>query len=482
MTYHESSTPQMTQESISLLKRHRRPFPSATPQPMLSSNGPRAPNASTLKGIPPLEGMKDWLLLLGHTVRTTYRYLGTVNRGQADDLDRLNVIHVAGTKGKGSTCAYVDSFLREHAARHGISRKIGLYTSPSLWPRHRIRIDSNPLPEDLFVNRILEVSRGLSLDFGSSAPAPQTPGFLQMMAIIAFHTFIKEGVNVVICETHHGGEFDATNFIRRPAITAITKIGMDHVDNLGRSFRDIAWHKTGIFREGVLALSVPQDPEAADEIKRRAEEKGALLLFVEDVGVEGVPLEQRENCVLATQIANRFLQLSGHSLDEGDIAAGIEKCHWAGRFDIVRHPNCTWYLDGAHNETSMNVVAEWYERVTSPRDSVRVLMFAHFSPKRTRDWTRILGILGASLQTHISHVIFVNQIEFDDHFTTPEGWLEEYAQFWANNWPGSSIYRAASVKDGINQAKRFGAGAQILVTGSLYLVEAALEIVKTGST
>lgn len=187
------------------------------------------------------------------------------------------------------------------------------------------------------------------------------------MALVSFHTFIQEGVDVVICEAHHGGEFDATNFIRRPAVTAITRIGMDHVDNLGRTLRDIAWHKSGIFKAGVLALSVRQDPEAENEMKHRAQEKSALLQFVEDVEIKGVLLEQRENCALATQIADKFLQLSGHSLDERDIETGMKNCRWPGRFDVVCDADCIWYLDGAHNETSMKVVAEWYEREANAR-------------------------------------------------------------------------------------------------------------------
>ncbi|KAJ5102240.1 hypothetical protein NUU61_004462, partial [Penicillium alfredii] len=452
-------------EATRLLQKCRRPFPSdsaASPSLPPSSSVPRAPNASTLRGVPPLEGMTNWLLMLGH---------------KTDDIDRLNVIHVAGTKGKGSTCAYVDCFLQEHARRNEITRKVGLYTSPSLWPRNRIRIDSTPLPEDLFTKYVIEVSRCLSIESDMSPSSTKNPGFLQMMAIVSFHTFIKEGVDVVICEAHHGGEFDATNFIRHPAITAITKIGMDHVDNLGGTIQSIAWHKSGIFKAGVLALSVPQDPDAEHEIERRSKEKGALLQFAEVVKMEGIPLEQRENVALATQIAHEFLQRSDHSLDERDVLAGIEKCRWPGRFDIIDYSGCTWYLDGAHNETSMEVVANWYERVAS--NSIRVLVFAHFSPKRTRDWSKILQTLGTSLQSRIQHVIFVDKIEYDHHFTTPSGWLEEYAQFWMKRWPPDTIDKAPTVKKGIEKAMKFGTGAQILVTGSLYLVEAALEIVKT---
>lgn len=287
------------------------------------------------------------------------------------------MIHVAGTKGKGSTCAYVDSFLRENARRNGIPRKIGLYTSPSLWPQNRIRIDGHPLPEAIFSQRFYEVINGLSLDDNESSPNTRTPGYLQMMAILSFHTFIREGIDVVICEAHHGGQFDATNFVDRPVITAITRIARDHVDNLGGSIKSIAWHKSGIFKTGVPAITVPQVLEAEDEIQRRAREKQApvsvidvkdtLLEFIDITIFQTIPLEQRENIALATQIAHRFLQTTGYSLKEPDIKAGIEKCHWPGRFDIVDFNGCTWYLDGAHNEISMEVVADWYERMADAR-------------------------------------------------------------------------------------------------------------------
>ncbi|KAJ5576053.1 hypothetical protein N7535_002979, partial [Penicillium sp. DV-2018c] len=460
-------------EAISLLQQCRRPFPTDSPAtPSLSSNVPRAPNASTLKGKEPRLGMSSWLLTLGH---------------EPEHINRLNVIHVAGTKGKGSTCAYVDCFLRKHAVRNGIRRKIGLYTSPSLWPRNRIWIDSKPLPEDLFAKRFFEVYKGLSLDSTTLPTDTKRPGFLQMLAIVAFHTFIEEGVDVVICEAHHGGQFDATNFVERPAITAITKIGMDHVENLGKNLRHIAWHKSGIFRDQVLALSVPQDQEAEGEIIRRAAEIGApvqfisikeaLLEFLENDQIEKIPLEQRENCALAAKLAHAFLH---QSLDRRDILAGVEECQWPARFDIQHYGGCTWYMDGAHNETSMQVVAKWYKRVAGP-SSVPVLMFAHFSKKRTRSWETILETLVMSLGPHIEHVILVERIEYDEHFATPSDLLESFAQFWGGNWSPVTIHNATSVTDAIERAKETAMGGPILVTGSLYLVEAALEIVKNKS-
>ncbi|KAJ5347035.1 uncharacterized protein N7506_000288 [Penicillium brevicompactum] len=461
------------QEALSLLQQCRRPFPTDSPAtPSLSPSAPRAPNALSLRGNEPLLGMSSWLLTLGH---------------EPEHINRLNVIHVAGTKGKGSTCAYVDCFLRRHAVRNGIRRKIGLYTSPSLWPRNRIRIDSNPLPDDLFAKRFFEVYKGLSLNSTTLPIGTKRPGFLQMLAIVAFHTFIEEGVNVVICEAHHGGQFDATNFVERPAITAITKIGMDHVENLGENLQHIAWHKSGIFRDQVLALSVPQDQEAEGEIERRAAEIGAplqfisikdvLLEFLETDQIEEIPLEQRENCALAAKIAHEFLH---QSLDGRDVLAGVEECQWPARFDIQHYGGCTWYMDGAHNETSMQVVAKWYERVAGP-SSVPVLMFAHFSKKRTRSWENILETLVRSLGSHIEHVILVERIEYDEHFATPSELMESFAQFWRANWSPVTIHNATSVTDAIECAKKTAMGGPILVTGSLYLVEAALEIVKNKS-
>ncbi|KAJ6096550.1 hypothetical protein N7486_007296 [Penicillium sp. IBT 16267x] len=326
----------------------------------------------------------------------------------------------------------------------------------------RGELESRGKSDSVHRQRFNEVCTGLSIDPDRPSPEIKIPGLLQMMAIVSFHTFIKDGVDVVICEAHHGGHFDATNFVEHPVITAITKIGIDHVDNLGGSIKNIAWHKSGIFKDGALALSVPQVPEAEDEMRRR--------------GGTGIPPEQRENCALATQIANSFLQIRGQSLDEQDLRAGIEKFSWPGRFDIVEFGGCTWYLDGAHNEMSMEVVGRWYERVADA-NATRVLIFAHFSQERKRDWSKILRTLGDYLQMPVQHVIFVQQIEFD-HFSTPEARLEEYAQLWEKHWPSSAIHKANCVGDSINQAKDIGLGAQILVTGSLYLVEAALELVK----
>src|SRR5690606_23767555 len=103
------------------------------------------------------------------------------------------------------------------------------------------------------------------------------PRFLQLLALVAVHTFIREKMDATIIETHHGGEYDTTNFVQRPIVTGITSLGLDHVVQLGSGIESIAWHKAGIFKPGTTALSVPQDPAAIPVLKARAAEKGIQL-------------------------------------------------------------------------------------------------------------------------------------------------------------------------------------------------------------
>ena len=202
------------------------------------------------------------------------------------------------------------------------------------------------------------------------------PRYLQIWALVAFHTFIREAIDATICETHHGGEFDSTNFVQEPIVTGITSIGMDHVEGLGPTIETIAWHKAGIFKMGTLAFSVPQDPSVTAVLQARAAERGAQLKFVEvdpslpdNARVLQVPV-QRTNCSLALALVCAFLQRKGSSgLTLYDISQGIEKFSWPGRFEVIidNNNNNQWFLDGAHNEMSVTQAAEWFAKCISER-------------------------------------------------------------------------------------------------------------------
>lgn len=212
---------------------------------------------------------------------------------------------------------------------------------------------------------------------GQHANGARQPRYLQLLALLAFHTFIREDVDAAIFETHHGGEYDATNVIPNPVVTGIASLGMDHVEQLGPTLADIAWHKAGIFKPGTPAFSVPQEPGAAEILRKRAVEKTTDLKFVStdsslpvDGGVLSIPV-QRLNCSLALELASMFLQLKApdHPMDADDISHGIENFSWLGRFEIIRDGPVQWFIDGAHNTLSLKQAAVWFAKNTHAHDS-----------------------------------------------------------------------------------------------------------------
>lgn len=282
----------------------------------------------------------------------------------------MNIIHVAGTKGKGSTCAFTRSFLHAHGLRTGFPKRIGLYTGPDLQSiRERIQIDNQPITEDLFTRYFFEVWERLSpSDSLDDSRKTRQPRYLQLLALLAFHTFIRERVQAAIFETHHGGEYDATNVIPQPVVTAITSLGMDHVAQLGPTIEDIAWHKSGIFKPAVPAFSAPQDLGPAEVMRGRAEEKNVPLKFVsineklpENKKVLAVPV-QRINCSLALEVAQCFLQVKAPEcvIDDDLVREGVENFSWPGRFEIIQDGQIRWFLDGAHNPLSLRQASQWF--------------------------------------------------------------------------------------------------------------------------
>ncbi|PGG95165.1 hypothetical protein AJ80_10008 [Polytolypa hystricis UAMH7299] len=251
------------------------------------------PNLSEMRGS---DDMVRWLELLGHSV---------------EDLNRLNVIHVAGTKGKGSTCAFVASILIAHGNKSGYPQKVGLYTSPHMSNiRERIRINGEPISQDLFTIRFFEIWEKLPV---RATPSLDVPRYLQLLALLSFHVFIQDRVDVAIFETHLGGEFDATNIISAPIVTAITSISMDHRKLLGPTIEHIAWHKAGIFKPGSLAFSSLQEQAVATVLRQRATEKGVVVKFV---GLDSAlptnavaikPKAQKLNCSLALAVVWAWL-------------------------------------------------------------------------------------------------------------------------------------------------------------------------------
>ena len=200
------------------------------------------------------------------------------------------------------------------------------------------------------------------------------PRYLQLFLLVSLHTFIKEGVDAAILEAHPGAEYDSTNVIEKPIVTAITPLGMDHVKQLGPSIENIAWHKAGIFKPGAPAFSAVQETAASEVLRNRASDKGVNLRFVDDDPCLPVHLPQlrpdvqRTNCSVALAVVRSFLDQKAPEncfrLNPSDIQRGISQFFWLGRFQLVVENNFQWFLDGAHNEMSVVKATEWFNEVS----------------------------------------------------------------------------------------------------------------------
>jgi folylpolyglutamate synthase len=243
--------------------------------------------------------------------------------------------------------------------------------------RERIRINGEPISQELFTTRFFEIWDLLP---DRATPILDIPRYLQLLALLSFHVFIKEKVEVAIYETHFGGEYDATNIVRKPFVAAITPIAMDHVKLLGPTIRDIAWHKAGIFKEGSLAFSSHQEHAVATVLQERAIEKSVLLEFI-DVDsllskneMELKPNAQRTNCALALAVVRAWLSKRGQMTITGEnIIRGIKKFSWPGRYQKIYHRNSQWFLDGAHNELSLQIAVDWFADVARQNEKYIII-------------------------------------------------------------------------------------------------------------
>ena len=283
----------------------------------------------------------------------------------------MNIIHVAGTKGKGSTCSYVDSILAQYRKSHDIPQRVGLYTSPHLVAvRERIRINSAPLSASLFAKYFFEVWDALR---GGEADPITPPNYFKYLTLMSFHVFLKQRVNTAVYEVGVGGEYDATNIADRPAVTGITTLGIDHVITLGETLEEISWHKAGIQKPGVPSFTVNQLPNAMRVIQDRAKERKVKSLNVVglDPRLKNIKIRpdadfQKSNASLAIALAETALkkldpsfQLSPGSLPK-EFVDGLEQVIWRGRCEKKVEGNITWHVDGAHTADSIIIASRWF--------------------------------------------------------------------------------------------------------------------------
>lgn len=382
-------------------------------------------------------------------------------------------VHIAGTNGKGSTAAFLESILRRAGLRTGLN------TSPHLERiNERFRIDGQEISDKQFAETFSDIHRVIE-ELLADGKLLAHPTYFECVTALAFELFRREGVELGVVEVGLGGRLDATNVLT-PVVSVITRIDFDHENYLGHSLREIAREKAGILKDRVPAVSAPQWPEAREVLRARARELGCPL--VETEGAFRIDQEtladgcvrawitetasgtrflveprlpgrfQLENAVNAVAAA-RLVEASGFRLTNEDIERGIATAFWPGRIEKLQSsPDI--YLDGAHNPGAARELSRFLEENFARR---RIILI--FGVMRDKAVDEVTG----ALFPHASEVIFT---EPASPRAVSAVQLAEMAGHHAERF--TVIRDAEAALEAAKEKAR--PDDAIFVTGSLYLV------------
>lgn len=288
-------------------------------------------------------------------------------------LDKLKVIHIAGTNGKGSTLAFVSTILKE------AGYKVGRYISPTISDyRERIQIGSRMITwKDLclYMSKLKEVCNQIV------AQGYPHPTAFEIETALGFLYFYEKECDMIVLETGLGGTLDATNVLPKPLLSVLASISMDHMTFLGNTLSEITENKCGIIKEGCPVVSQIQDDEAMKVIEKVCLQKQASLTVVEEeklskvkygllkqkfsygtykqceIGMAGT--YQIKNACLAIEVVEALKGL-GYEISEKALFKGLQNAQWLGRFTVIgKKP--LFVVDGAHNEDASKQLAKSIE-------------------------------------------------------------------------------------------------------------------------
>lgn len=371
-----------------------------------------------------------------------------------DPQQKLRFIHVAGTNGKGSTCAMLESIYRAAGLR------VGLFTSPHLVSfRERIQVNRELISEDDVV-RLVSGIQPLLKQF----PDAHHPTFFEVVTVMALQFFAEQKCDLIIWETGLGGRLDATNIVT-PLASVITNIALDHQQWLGDTLEKIAFEKGGIIKPGIPAVTTVHEPPALAVIKKIAGEKNAPLEIVSShlpAGALAPPLHgehQKLNAALAVAVARLLREKI--PVSDGQIRMGLAKVHWPGRLQLVqRQGGQKILLDGAHNVAAAKVLREAIEHDFPKAE--RTLILGVFGDK---DWRQICEIL-APLAAEIFAVPLSSERTADP---------QQLAEICLTVNPAAKVSVCQSLGEALGKTGTAHHDL-VVVTGSLYLIGEAIEL------
>lgn len=398
------------------------------------------------------------------------RIFGLLDRLGNPHTELPSPVHVAGTNGKGSYLAFMQSICE------AAGLVVHKYTSPHLVNfGERIIVAGKPLSEEELVDLLKECE---------SANAGREITFFEVSTAAAFLAFSRTKADVTLIETGLGGRFDATNVIQKPALTAITPVSMDHMRFLGNTLDAIASEKAGILKPSVTSIIGPQNPAAMEIIENRANEIGAPLLrqgsewnVTDDFS--GLHLSYREETLAlphpglpglhqhsnAGQAVVSILELFGSQIDGDAIETGLKRAEWPGRLQKLSEGNLVslipkgWelWIDGGHNQAAAEAILN-FVKVWS--DTPLVIIFGSLNSRNPDDFLKILAPV-----TTLAVCITI---------PGEKSALKARDCYLAAQSVGIEAIETTSIKSALEKAAHYGTKGKILVCGSLYLAGAVL--------
>lgn len=386
----------------------------------------------------------------------------------------LDIIHVAGTNGKGSVVAYLSSILKQNP-----SHKLASYTSPAARHyRDRFRYQGEAISEELFAQLVTEVSYAAD---HMTTKSQRHPTVFEMEVAIFYLGALANKTSLVIQETGLGGRLDATNVIKSPILTIITAIGLDHIKELGHELTDIAYEKAGIIKTGAPVVIYPNTSEVTMVVENIASLRNAPLHRVNPQAIVAksdhlgkqifyykehpyqIALNgshQRVNAALAIEACN-YLP-SAYRPSQTDIEKGLEEAQWPGRLECI-HTQPMVILDGAHNPQAAQALA---------------IALKDYFPKQ-----RITGLVHIFKDKDAAHILSPFAPIFSKLWVTSSNLnrslsLKDLEQLAQENLPQTTIQTAYHFRDGVTQAlKETEPSDVIVIFGSLSHLEESRDIV-----
>jgi dihydrofolate synthase / folylpolyglutamate synthase len=415
---------------------------------------------------------------------------------------RFPSVLVAGTNGKGSTAASLASILQASGLR------TGLYTSPHLVRiNERIRLNGQSIADDDFAMLHEVVDRTAERLVGEG-DLPWHPSFFEMLTAMAFEYFAQNHPDIVVLEVGMGGRLDATNVVD-PRLSIITDIALDHQNYLGTTVAQIAREKAGIIRRNGIVVTLPQSPEANDVIGNAILDLGARAVnavpYVPPVSPGSdsslaidrnpsarnqpafrnrYPLEVRGSQIMVDsplvgrhQLRNLALSIAAaeelhhqgmHQITPASIEKGIRDTQWPGRFHVMPATNDTpeYVLDVAHNPAGA-----WSLRST--------LSAAYSTAGNSRNLTLVFGVMRDKAVQEMTEILFpiADQVIVTAANNPRSATQAEIRQAAARMAESTHIEDAPDVASALRQAqKQAGTSGLVVVTGSIYIVGEAMQI------